>query len=197
MIYCFGDSHVRIFSGANLQHTLLSPSFTAQSSYLNQQLDNAINNIKFQEGDFLLLCFGEIDIRMHISKYSIENDKIDIEKMNFYIDQVIINYLKTIDKFSKTANIIIYMPTASYLPTVIDEYTHGTTQQRNFITKEFIKRLIIELDVKNIKHVSIFENMIDEELNTKPETLEGIGNSNIHANTGLINILQQQLQVLQ
>ena len=98
MIYAVGDSHIRLIGG-----TMLSPSFTAMSSYYNELLATNINstiNVFDKENDYLILCFGEIDIRMHISKYCIKDNIIDMPKLYDMIEMVIDRYMKTIIKYA-------------------------------------------------------------------------------------------------
>jgi len=200
MIYCLGDSHVTIFGGDNLSITVLSPSFTAMSSNYNNMLANRVQEISKnfnKEVDYIVLCFGEIDIRMHISKRCIKNGEMNIDKVHEMVDMVAKEYMKTITKYGEMifGRIIISLPTASFLPPEgVKLNVHGTNEQRNLITSIFTKKLSEILTQNNIKHLSIFEDMIDENMRTKIECIEGGGGlNNIHPNRNMSPIASKKL----
>jgi hypothetical protein len=197
MIYYLGDSHVSIFGG---DARILSPSFTAMSSNYNKMLLSEVQAISQQfdkTSDYLLLCFGEIDIRMHISKLCIKNGEMNIDKVHEMVDMVAKEYMKTITKYGEMVfgRIIISLPTASFLPPEdATENVYGTNEQRNLITSIFNKKLSEVLTQNNIKHLSIFEDMIDENMRTKKECIEGGGGlNNIHPNRSMSPIASKKL----
>lgn len=195
MIYGVGDSHVQTYGGS-----VLSPSFTAMSSNYNNMLANHVQEISKnfnKEADYLLLCFGEIDIRMHISKRCIKHGMLNMKKTIEMVDMVVKEYMKTVTKYGAMVfnRIIISLPTASFLPPDgVKLNVYGTNEQRNTITSIFNKKLSEALTQNNVKYISIFEDMIDENMRTKIECIEGGGGlNNIHPNRNMSPIASKKL----
>jgi hypothetical protein len=120
MIYLIGDSHVSIFSGVDYSENGLmhmQPEFglinvnkfeqkipyfsairvgshTAFNSYnkLNK-IEGAISEYKIGKGDYIFICFGQIDVQYHLIKNTIRNNVTMDETIDICID----NYLKTLN----------------------------------------------------------------------------------------------------
>jgi len=199
MITVIGDSHARFFGHLELSILYTDAGPTAKGSNYNSKVNEWIIA---RADNYIIFSFGEIDIRSHISKACILNSILDEEKMKVEVNSVISEYMKLIDKAVELTHnkVIIYLPIASglNLRTDINAYPwYGTNIQRNIITQNFNNKLIQLLNSKSIRYISLFEDMIDENLNTKDECLidESTNNTNkVHLSNVMIEPLKNKLQ---
>ena len=200
MLYVFGDSHTQIIGGGEVSsknpEKRKSNKFEfvkinwLPSALAYNLIDDNDNLLKWGEyiwhkmenaSDItsVLLVFGEIDIRVHIIKRSIENN-IDINEMLIIIANRLIKFAEKIKKkFQKPIFILAPIPSApnfkGYNPEVPNT---GSETDRNYVTKEFSAYL--ERNSKEgVYTVNIFEELTDPLLYTN-ETYYA---DEIHLNT--------------
>lgn len=117
----------------------------------------------------IMLCYGEIDIRVHVIKQATKQNKT-IEGV---IDTILTNYLEYIKLLqSKGFSVICWGPIASQK----DDWNQnadcprsGTEVERNRATEIFNDKLSALAAENDFIHCSIFKELIDENYRTKPE----------------------------
>ena len=143
----------------------------------------AINEIIYSnvniETDYVLFCFGEVDIRAHL----IKQKKIQNKTINEIIKECVDKYFNVLLRYKNTGiKTIAWGPIASWHES--KKYTggpsFGSCLERNLITKEFNQYLEELCNHNQIKFVTIFDKMIDENKITKPEYLDNWEGSHIH-----------------
>ena len=207
MIYCFGNSHVAIFSGSDemvpiwplLSHDLL-PWFrtyrigavTAYQAYKHLDTINkiiSITGVNKQE-DYILLVFGEVDIRAHIVEQSLKQGK----DLSVIISEVVERYCRALSQLKTDGfKVTVFGCIAGF---ILQEgglpipWPHsGTLEERNWATRIFNKRLNEYCDVHNIPFVSVFEEMLEKDgITTKIKYLD-LNGAGCHANTKLLPLI--------
>jgi hypothetical protein len=131
-------------------------SYTAYNSYNKlPKIEQAIAEYNISCNDFIFLCFGEIDIRIHIGPQA-EKQNIPLDKA---IENCVDNYMKTILYLkSKYCNVCVYAPIASTNGWDPDDY--GDVNIRNEMTLHFNKYLIDQCKKNNIIVKSITDKLI-------------------------------------
>jgi hypothetical protein len=205
MIHCIGDSHSAVFSGEeNMQPEWpalasnklpffksyrLGPATAYQLKNKKHLIDEIINQ-QFNDGDSLLFCFGEVDIRAHLLKQvSLQNRSIeDIVKecVDRYFE-VILSYK------NKGINCIVWGPIASW-----HESKHysgpsfGSCAERNEVTRQFNQYIEQLCNQNDVKFVTIFYDMIDENNETNAYFLDNWPGSHMHlSQTSMPKILER------
>lgn len=213
-IYCIGDSHVSVFSGLGTKYNpymvpilpkrakvnlsyfipIRLGSVLAYNSYRYAKKIEKLLKLKSlnfnKSKDYVLLSFGEIDIRVHILKQS----KLQNKSLKQIIKLTISRYYNLISYlYSHGYKIIIYGPIASAKESVIVERfsSYGSCKDRNKATDEFTRQLIELTKQYNIPFITIFYEMIDENYETKDSFLM----DNIHLSSNflfmIINLLKK------
>lgn len=193
MIHCIGDSHSAVFSGEETMQPEWPELASNQLPYFKSyrlgpatayQLENKKNLIDdiikqhFDDGDTLLFCFGEVDIRAHLIKQmQLQNrtaEDIVKECVDRYFD-VILSYK------NRGIKCAVWGPIASWHESRY--YTgpsFGTCVQRNYVTREF-NRYIAQLCLANdVGFVTIFYDMVNENLETNTFYLDNWPGSHMH-----------------
>lgn len=199
MIHCIGDSHASPFSGLGTREdTYMIPIYPqlginndpmfrayrlgpATAYNLDNKLDiinDILNKHVDKEQDSVLMVFGEIDSRFHIIEQSIKQNKSREE----ITSQVVNKYFDTVLNIKNEGyNVIIFAPIASSFwnensDHIKDGFKYnmefpmlGTCQERNIITKIFTDILIQKGIETNIQIISIFDELIDADYNTKTD----------------------------
>lgn len=212
-IYIIGDSHVSVFSGKGRENDdymvpvwpnkfiSIIPVFipirlgpvTAYNSYKKLGLIMRILNNKstrFQKStDYILLSFGEIDIRVHLIKQRQQKSLSDIEIINKCLN----NYFKTINKLKSMGyKLMIYGPIASAPGDIIVEgfSSIGTCVERNHCTKIFSDELERRCNILKLPFISIFDKMINAEGLTDKKYLM----DEVHLSSKYIYLIIERLQ---
>lgn len=176
-IFCFGDSHVSIFSGSE---TLIDENVYVKNSqiscfrfgpYLAYNLINKPNFFKeinsIDADKNILLCFGEIDCRAQIKR----NSEKSLKDPHEIVREVANNYFQAITNLQKWENIILF----SIPPCLKDSPFHNyykenqddfDSPQGNLLERQGYKKLfnsILEEKCKelNIKYVSIWKYLVE------------------------------------
>ena len=203
MIHCIGDSHSAVFSGEEVmqpQWPLLAsnklpyfnsyrigPATAYQLETKKSIIDNILEN-HYKEGDSVLFCFGEVDIRAHIIKQSsLQNRTIqDLIKecVDRYFD-VILSYK------NKGINCMVWGVIASWHESKYYSGgpSFGTCIERNRVTEEFNKYIEEVCKFHNIGFISIFYDMIDENYETNTDYLDNWLDCHIHLNQTAMPII--------
>jgi len=190
--YVIGDSHVSVFSGQGSKdnrymvsswpdrpkilidnyYPIRLGALTAYNSYKKIKLIKKTLLLKSlninKNKDFIILSFGEIDIRVHLMNKCLNNTQESV------VNNCVNNYIKTINEIHSAGyKLIILAPIASTPYDVkIDNYTPvGTCFQRNKLTIAFINKLREKTKLLDLPVISIFEEMIDENYQTVEEFL--------------------------
>ncbi len=165
-IVSIGDSHGEILShneyidhyrvGAGTAYNLIKKNSTSES---NKQIKNILNN--YTPNDTLvILTFGEIDIRAHISKQSLKQNIVS----DVIIRKTILRYMEYIDELlSKGYQVAINGPHCGGG----EGQSSSTMQQRNDNCEYFNRVLKYECNVRNIRFYSFFEYAINQSSLTK------------------------------
>lgn len=201
MIHCIGDSHASIFSGLGTrENTHMIPiypqlginndpmfrayrlgpatAYNLESKY-PIILDILNQNISDKTDDKVMLCFGEIDMRIHVGNQIKETNKTKED----IIEEIVDRYFSTILKIKNQGyKIIVLAPSAQSFSTpesdhIKDGFKYpmefpivGTNKERNEYTRIFTNMLIEKTqNFVNINVISILDEMLDENGETKPD----------------------------
>lgn len=195
MIHCIGDSHSAVFSGEECMQPCwpspasnklpyfksyrIGPATAYQIHNKKDIIESLIDSISPDPTDKLMFCFGEVDIRAHLIKQSnLQNRPIAdlvVECVDRYITSI--NYYK---KYNLP--IIIWGPIASWSNEKV--YTggpsFGTNQERNWVTYAFNVALQISCLQNDFEFVTIFYDMINQNMETNPDFLDDWEGSHMH-----------------
>jgi len=182
MIHCIGDSHSSVFSGEEVMQPIWpqrsndcleffrSYRIGAATAYQLQNKVPLINQLimstNILEGDSLMFCFGEVDIRAHLIKQASLQDKSVLE----LVKECTQRYIGALQEFRKyNLPIIVWGPIASWVES--KPYTggpsFGSNIERNLVTEEFNFQLKIKCQASGFSFISLFEEMT----NKKGETM--------------------------
>ena len=195
MIFCFGNSHVSIFSGNDKMVPIWPnrsidylPWFRtfrlgAGTAYQAMKHVNEILNIVQQwlvsidfnkENDTILLVFGEVDVRSHIisqaEKQNRSIDSITLEVVDRYFEAIM--FLK-----NKGFKVAVFGCVAGY---VVPEGSNGppwphvgTLKQRNGATRLLNNSISALCKSVDIPFISVFDEMLGEDgITTKTKYLD-------------------------
>ena len=188
MIHCIGDSHTHIFNYSPFFTVHWTPNITA--SHVVNRLPEIIDIMTtIPPDDLVMFSMGEIDCRVffetkieYYNTLTNSKDKVEI------IESVVNHYFNTIvDNFGENHKIGFWGPVVSYT-NKIDSSRHlgfhpdlkffmpGTysCSERNGLIKIFNDRLKYLCDEKGLVFLTMFYDMIDENMNTKEEMTDGV-----------------------
>lgn len=209
MIHCIGDSHVSVFTGHDCMPPIWHPMRRSddKSKYFRTyrigaatayQLEGKIPIIDFiierapiSKDDKMLFCFGEVDIRAHLIKQSIDKER-DIEEV---VKECVDRYFNTIMHFKgKGYDMMVWGPIASWSEKA--PYTsgpsYGTTLERNNATRIFNNYLEEKCNGNGVVFLSIFDKMLLDDGNTDPKYLDPWEDCHIHlVNTGFQLVIDE------
>jgi len=179
LIHCIGDSHASFFSGRNslepiwpLQARDIIPSFKSYrlgavlaynlcepetSTHGKEKLAELTNQLP--KNSSIMLCFGEIDCRVHLVKQSIEQNRNIGDVVNECVDR----YFSVIRDMKTRFNMMVWAVVPSTISETVTDlrYPHfGTNLERNQATKLFNERLEELCKKEKIAFISIFNELI-------------------------------------
>lgn len=134
-------------------------SNTAYNSFNKlERIERVISEYKITNNDFVVLCFGEIDIRNHIG-FQAEKQNITL---NEAIEKCVDRYLETIVYLkNKNLNLYIYGPPASSVGWAHNlKVDYGNVVLRNQMTLYFTEYLEKKCSELGIQVVSIAKEMM-------------------------------------
>lgn len=163
MIHCIGDSHASFFSGQNAMQdpwpSLANDTLSYFRSYrigpatayqLNSKFPILLDIIYKQvaESDSILMCFGEVDCRVHLPKHN------NIEEcVNRYFSVV-----KCIQ--AHRSRVMVWGP--HYSQTICGSTYNGTFLERKQIVKEFNNLLKVLCNQNDIPFITLADDILDE-----------------------------------
>ncbi len=187
VIYCIGDSHASFFSGndkiqpvwPDLSHDSI-PAFKSfrlgpvtaynlckinSSTKGREKLFSVLDTLLCPSN--ILLCFGEIDCRVHLLKQSrLQNRSIDD-----VVKECVERYLSVANEIRNLGHrVIVWAPIASTENGNIAEPEYqafGTCEERNQLTRVFNLYLEKKTKLNNIGFLSIFESLLDKNDRTR------------------------------
>ena len=121
-----------------------------------------------KKGQMVLCSFGEIDIRVHLFKQA-EKRNVSFE---IIADDILNQYVEFLKFLSLEHKVAVWAPVASQKDNVQIDMNfprYGSEQNRNKATKYFNDKLKSICQKEGFYYFSIFENLIDDEFNTKGE----------------------------
>jgi len=191
MIHVFGDSHVNFFTGTDFifpnppprHKDNLSEPFSVHwiGPALAFKLDKRVAELSksakelFAPGDEGLLVFGEIDCRCHILK-----NKLPLEHIDKATESCVYQYTKYAHLLRAETGFkwSFYGPNPSISGMSVNGNwfdTIGTPTERNMATRSFNRHLKAYAVTHDFGFVSIFERLVDKDLNTNTNYyLDGI-----------------------
>ncbi len=179
MIHCIGDSHVLVFSGNHAVpdsptykdllpffRTSWLGSYTAYNIINKKDIIEKVIQSRVEPDDYVMFCFGEIDCRAHLIRQS----EIQIRPLHDIVHECVSRYAKIFEIPKKYGlQVLIWnVPPSSLIDIDEGEYsTYGDCRQRNEVTALFNETLRKYCESENIKFISIFDKLIDEDGLTK------------------------------
>ena len=199
MIHCIGDSHASIFCGsehmqpewpARSKDTLeyfrsyrIGPA-TAYQLETKRSIINQILRLIDKENDYLLFCFGEVDIRAHLKK-QMDLQNRDVKSI---VKECVDRYFETIMFYkNQRINVMVWGPIASWdEPKPYPGPSFGSCLERNEITREFNEYIKFLCEAQGIDFITIFYDMLLENGKTDTKFLD---NSGIHLSDNSIPLI--------
>jgi lysophospholipase L1-like esterase len=161
-IYCFGDSHSMFFNnfdfceavylGPQLAYTLLNRVDTIAEILKERDLNNEVKK------KWVLFCFGEIDVRVHLFKRGNVKECADL-------------YIDAVEKIrNRGYQCVVFGTVGSSMIEQRDEYpTVGTCAERNRIAREFNKYVKMYCGIEKISYFDVLDTLVDEDGLTNEE----------------------------
>lgn len=211
MIHCIGDSHSSVFSGLDEMQPIwpqrsndttsifksyrIGPATAYNLNNKTHIIDEILTSCVNMSDDYVLFCFGEVDVRAHISKHMIEkninNDSLIIECVNRYFE-IITHYSKLGYKIMVWGVI----PSWSEEKPYVTGPTFGDSIFRNTITKKFNTYLEGLCVNNNIKFISIFSDLVNDNLQTESIFLDDWDGCHIHLNQKTMRLIIDKFKLL-
>lgn len=211
-IYCIGDSHVVLFSkrdkllpiwdfnnrcyrenenfivyqiGPALAYNLMRQDTKTKSK---EKIECILREIP--KGSKIILSFGEIDCRVHLSKRILKEPSK--EKQQQIIYSCAERYMEFIKSLKKDYNPIVFgVPPSNNFPFKDRQYPHlGSGIFRNKITKEFNEYLERNLSKFNVPVVSLYDYLVDK----KGQTLVHYQIDGVHLSQRAVPFLIKELE---
>lgn len=207
MIHCIGDSHSAVFSGEEIMQPewpiiasnklpyfksyRVGPATAYQLENKKQIIDDILSK-NYNDGDSLLFCFGEVDIRAHLLK------QMDTQKrcLDDIVKECVDRYFSVILSYKERGiNCIVWGPIASWHESrKYNGPSFGTCVERNLVTKEF-NRYVEQLCVENnVGFVTIFYDMVNENNETNTYYLDNWDQSNMHLSQTSMSIILERFK---
>jgi len=195
LIYVVGDSHVVPFRGSMpfLAHhlgaaTAYNLNKKNSSTRSNEQLFTVIG--KLGKKDIVMLCFGEIDCRIHIYYQHKKSDgKYSIEEL---IDRTISNYGEVMAQLKERGvNFCVYC--VSPATKVGNEYKYpfyGSPEIRSQINRMFNERLRAFCEKNGYKFIDIYNRVADKD----GLMLKEYASDDIHLNKKAVDLVREELR---
>jgi hypothetical protein len=190
MIICLGDSHSSVFSleeriisqwpkkeykiFSNFKPIRIGPATAYNLEKKTTLLNKILNRTFYKSTDFVLFCFGEVDIRAHLIKQS-KLQNLDLEAI---VSDCVERYISAVLKVKpiRPINKAIFAPIASWTEEKpYDGPSFGTNLERNnatYIFNKYLKKACVEND---FIFISIFEDMLNNDGTTNSNFLDDFG----------------------
>lgn len=206
MIYAFGNSHVAIFSGTDIMvpiwpnrsvdalpwfRTFRIGAVTAYQALKHMTTIYEIcGAVGFErEKDSILFVFGEVDIRAHIIEQSEKQNRPTVQIAKEVVDRY---FAAIMDAVHNNIDVMVFGCIAGFKlqeGARTPPWPHsGSCVERNIITRIFNDRLEDKCEKESIPFISVFEEMLDENGETKICYLDKLG-AGCHATTRLLPLI--------
>jgi hypothetical protein len=186
-IHCIGDSHVSVFTGKDtiskgwpcpqdsIQyfHTYWLGPVLAYNLYSvgHQSRLNLFNVLEsISKSDYVMLCAGEIDCRMHL----IRQKELQNKSLEEIVQECVCRYFQVILEIKNMGfKVIIWgVPGTANIDCfeLKDKNTfphYGTYKERNQATKIFNNKIEYLCKLNDVLFLSIFDDLIDDNGKTK------------------------------
>jgi hypothetical protein len=208
MIICLGDSHSSVFSQeekivsqwpkkdyklfSKFKPIRVGPATAYNLGKKIKLLNKVLNRTLYFSQDYVMFCFGEVDIRAHLIKQS----KLQNSDLELIVKDCVDRYISAIMKVTpfRPINKAIFAPIASWTEEKpYDGPSFGTNLERNNTTKIFNKHLEKACIKKDIKFISIFEDMLNEDGSTNSTYLDDFG-TGIHLSQKSMPLILKTLE---
>ena len=168
--------------GAALAYNLMDNN--SQLGKWGQAICNGFNKEKLKGYNFnyVILCFGEIDIRTQVIKQAIIQNK-NLDEIVSIIVEKLVNFSIYFYKLFNVP-VVLWEPIASSLTKNQDpEYPFiGSMEERNFSTQLFSKFLRMKINNINKNNLKIYSFGIYDQMNFNYKTLSNFLYDEIHLN---------------
>lgn len=195
LIHVVGDSHVEPLRGsmpfvahhlgAITAHNLNKKNSTTKS---HEKLFQVVEKIR--KNDIVMLCFGEIDCRIHIYyQHKKSNEKYSIEEL---IDRTISNYGQVMAQLKERGiNFCVYC--VSPATKVENEYKYpfyGTPEIRSQINRTFNEKLKLFCETSGYKFIDIYDRVADKD----GLMLREYAGDEIHLNQKAVRLVRAEIR---
>lgn len=201
MIHCIGDSHSSIFSGKDEMQPIWPDksndglenfrsyrigAATAYNLETKTYIIDQIISSQVNEEDTVVFCFGEVDIRAHIIKQAVFQNRPILDLVKECVSRywnVICNYR------SLGCKMAVWGPIASWSEEKpYSGPSYGTDEERNITTLLFTEELRLLSKDSDIKIISIFEEITQGGV-TNPYYLDDWRGCHIHLNSNALPLI--------
>ena len=191
MIYAIGDSHAtcsfKDISGVTiLAHRGVT---LKRMTYVEDNiLTNIIKKLRLTSKDYLLFCFGEVDIRCHVKPIIDHRKKTTLDELlqdwaNRYASRIAllnnngakIIIMSVVPPTSKERIVVPKGSTEKIL--VIIPPAHGLDKERSLYTQTINKYLKIECEQRGWHYLDVYSKYVDKETGMM---LKGKGDGTVH-----------------
>ena len=183
IIYCIGDSHADFFSGRNaispeypetkkgdlpfFQNFRLGPVLAYNLPETNTKTKGREKLFKIlgevnPKDVIIMLCFGEIDCRVHLIK-QVRIKNISFEESSLICAERYFSVIKEVKDMGFEVIVWNAIPSSIYENVDPEFPTFGTCKERNLITHIFNDKLKKMCEKNNIKFISIFDKILDKD----------------------------------
>ena len=195
LIHVVGDSHVVPFRGSMpfLAHhlgaaTAYNLNKTKSTTKAHEKLFKVIDRLG--KRDIVMLCFGEIDCRIHIYyQHKKSNGKYSIGEL---IDGTISNYGEVMGKLKEQGvNFCVYCVSPATI--VGNEYKYpfyGTPEIRSQINRTFDERLRTFCERNGYKFIDIYDRVTDKD----GLMLQEYAGDEIHLNKRAVGLVRAEIR---
>lgn len=195
VIHVIGDSHADVFRGsmpfqahrlgAATAYNLIKKSNSTNS---NEQLFNVIDKVR--KKDIVMLCFGEIDCRIHIYyQHKKSNEKYSIGEL---IDRTILNYGQVMAQL-KDLGVDFCVYCVSPATKVGNQYNYpfyGAPDVRSEITRTYNERLKVFCESNGYRFIDIYEKVSDKD----GFMLQEYALDAIHLNKRVVSLVRAEIK---
>lgn len=162
---------VRVYYlGPGLAYSLIKPHSRNRT---REKIMMALEEVKNAPCKKILFAFGEIDCRYHIrQRAGLMTGGATAENINHVTRITVLRYLAFLLEIKMQGlEPMVWAPicSTSHAADLHQWITLGSNQERNHLTRDFITTLQKEAAPQLIPVLSIFDQLVDGQLNTRPE----------------------------
>jgi lysophospholipase L1-like esterase len=203
-IHVIGDSHAQVFDGEPgfvavhipmaTAHNLISDTSTSNSKRILLEYLSVVT-----PGDYILLCFGEIDCRFHIFRKS----RLLKKPVSKLVDVTIGRYMEAVEMVSRhtsrqNVGIINIVPAGNWDRVPMDRVLYGfppsTTPHREarVVNEVFRNHLANECHARGYNLIDIWDSIFDPSTGYTKE--EYVGEDPVHLNKNAVPLFINEIR---